>query len=121
MTAHAMKGDRERCLEAGMDAYVSKPLQAQQLFADIDSVFAPRAESVLGRETPKRAARQTKQCQSNRYLTANMTLDQVEDDKGTFAGTYRTVLRRDPGSCCLRFKSPSRVVMPERWNVRRTR
>ena len=38
MTAHAMKGDRERCLEAGMDAYVSKPLQAQELFAVIESV-----------------------------------------------------------------------------------
>ena len=32
MTAHAMKGDRERCFEAGMDGYVAKPLQPQELF-----------------------------------------------------------------------------------------
>ncbi|MBI3784357.1 MAG: PAS domain S-box protein [Deltaproteobacteria bacterium] len=37
MTAHAMKGDRERCLAAGMDGYVSKPIQAAELFAAIES------------------------------------------------------------------------------------
>lgn len=31
MTAHAMAGDRDRCIEAGMDGYVSKPLQTPEL------------------------------------------------------------------------------------------
>src|SRR5262249_50106109 len=39
MTAHAMKGDRERCLEAGMDGYVSKPIQPMELFQAIDRVL----------------------------------------------------------------------------------
>ena len=40
MTAHALKGDRERCLEAGMDAYVSKPLRRQELFEVLEAVVA---------------------------------------------------------------------------------
>ncbi|HEX5125758.1 MAG TPA: response regulator [Rhodocyclaceae bacterium] len=38
MTAHVMQGDRERCLDAGMDDYVSKPIQPADLFAAIDRV-----------------------------------------------------------------------------------
>ncbi|HEY2837662.1 MAG TPA: response regulator, partial [Pirellulales bacterium] len=40
MTAHAMTGDRDRCLAAGMDGYISKPIRAADLFATIDQVMA---------------------------------------------------------------------------------
>lgn len=44
VTAHAMNGDREHCLEAGMDAYVSKPLSPQKLIDVIKEVQSSRAE-----------------------------------------------------------------------------
>ncbi|HEX4148097.1 MAG TPA: response regulator, partial [Pirellulales bacterium] len=39
MTAHAMKGDRERCLAADMDHYISKPIRSQEMFAVIEGLF----------------------------------------------------------------------------------
>ena len=45
MTAHAMRGDKEKYLAAGMDGYISKPIHPDGLFAEIERCF---------KATPKR-------------------------------------------------------------------
>ena len=48
MTAHAMKGDRERCLSAGMDSYISKPLNSAELLSLLEKIQGESAQAVAG-------------------------------------------------------------------------
>jgi two-component system sensor histidine kinase/response regulator len=76
MTAHAMKGDRERCLEAGMDGYVSKPLQAQQLFEVIAGLVPTVAEAET--DTPDQPA------PTESVFDQDAALDRVEGNRELF-------------------------------------
>jgi CheY-like chemotaxis protein len=57
MTAYAMEGDRESCLEAGMDSYVAKPIIAHRLFNAIDELLRPVS-------APSAVAQQQTECES---------------------------------------------------------
>ncbi len=52
MTAHAMKGDKEKCLEAGMDDYVSKPIDTSELFSVLSRWIKPSENRIQNPEAP---------------------------------------------------------------------
>jgi signal transduction histidine kinase/CheY-like chemotaxis protein len=56
MTAHAMKGDEEKCMEAGMDGYVSKPISQDRLFHTIWKLVEERKRPPLTKEPEAVAA-----------------------------------------------------------------
>jgi PAS domain S-box-containing protein len=51
MTARVLKGDRERCLEAGMDGYIAKPIQAKALYDAVDTLVPGTTEERGAAET----------------------------------------------------------------------
>jgi two-component system, sensor histidine kinase and response regulator len=80
VTAHAMKGDAERCLAAGMDAYVTKPLQAKELLAVI--------RGTRRRKVPGRATRGT--------VDETLLLERVGGDRSALRRLVRLFLSDAP-------------------------
>ena len=88
MTAHALKGDRERCLEAGMDAYLSKPIQPEQL----RNIVEEMASTPGGRNR-----RTTEDAKPVQVLDGRALLAQVDGDVRLLAKLTRLFLADSPG------------------------
>jgi CheY-like chemotaxis protein len=96
MTAHAMKGDRERCLQAGMDGYLSKPVR----FSDIESTLAslavnPQASS--GTATPPwDKARALQRVEGDQDLLVDLCRIFLEESPKLLANLHTAIAANDP-------------------------
>ena len=88
MTALAMKGDRERCLAAGMDNYLTKPLRPQELDAMLDGYMSAKTPSAEALPTP------SAQTQTVPALDCKELLDRVDNDL-EFLSELSTIFRSD--------------------------
>jgi CheY-like chemotaxis protein/HPt (histidine-containing phosphotransfer) domain-containing protein len=98
MTAHAMKGDQERCLEAGMDGYVAKPLRVAELFAAIESLsptltLTPTPRNI---DTPVRHAQRMDEGPTGQVINASEVLARVDGDMDFLAELVDLFLDSSP-------------------------
>jgi len=88
VTAHVMKGDAERCLAAGMDAYLAKPLRPRELSAALDGVVGGGGLAPVG-EIPRERA-------SDAVIDAPRLLERVGHDQRALARLVRLFLADYP-------------------------
>jgi two-component system sensor histidine kinase/response regulator len=89
MTAHAMKGDKEHCLQAGMDGYVSKPVSSKQIEEAIATIFGADAKA----ETVKKM--KTKPNSTGAW-NRNKALEKVDWDEQLLGEVVQIFLEESP-------------------------
>lgn len=88
MTAYAMKGDRERCLDSGMDGYVSKPIAAEVLKAEIIK-FAPVSATSTDQSAPVEPAAENTSFETDKLLRAfDEDMEFLREAVGMFLEDY---------------------------------
>jgi two-component system, sensor histidine kinase and response regulator len=90
VTAHAMKGDRERCLEGGMDGYVSKPIRPDTLFSELARLVPGPSDQ----ETQQAPLSPSRDAGPAGALDRSALLDRVEGDM-TLLGDIIELFKED--------------------------
>ncbi len=90
MTAHAMKGDRDRCLAAGMDAYRSKPIDRHEMIALVENLAARSASVAADAVLSPPASPQAAEPSAAAILGPHFAVNRRKAEERLYAGKPQT-------------------------------
>ena len=96
MTAHAMQGDRQRCLDVGMDEYVAKPIRAHQLFQTIANVLGLSSKPLPAPDLPSGKGPAPPTVEADRLWDLDVALESVKGDRDLLRIVMETYLEEAP-------------------------
>jgi signal transduction histidine kinase/CheY-like chemotaxis protein len=92
MTANAMQADKERCLAAGMNGYVSKPINPEELWRTLRTWIKPRAGLGLAGKIPLQIAAPSEQAPLDTVLTALRGIRGLDANRGLSLSNHNAAL-----------------------------
>jgi CheY-like chemotaxis protein/HPt (histidine-containing phosphotransfer) domain-containing protein len=93
LTAHAMGGDRQKCVDAGMDGYVTKPIKAAEFAAELARWLAPRSEAAAAPVFDEKVLLDL--LDGDREAAAEITADFLHDAPGLVGALREAVEAED--------------------------
>lgn len=95
MTAHAMTGDRERCMDGGMDGYLSKPIKAELLYTTVEELATPASMLADPGMTQLSAEERAPTGENQRPSLESVNMEAVEGDEELFIEIAHLFLEGD--------------------------
>jgi len=117
MTAHAMKGDHQRCIDCGMDEYLTKPLQTEELFSTLAQLTSKKDDYSSDSDPDKSISGLKTMKQSTTPLTLELVKRHLEEKYQLSPEVVENMLQSLKNSLTVEFAKATTALEKEDFSI----